>query len=90
MEITKESFGKKLGDLIDLFNKLETEEDFKQFYKTYYQIIEETVCKEKNLDWGDRRPIGETYERLWSNLLYLLSEGNKMRADYAHKIWWFL
>ncbi len=93
MRITKESFGRTIGDTMDLFESLETEQDYKDFYKVYFEIVEEVVIKEEGTKWGDTRPIGKTYERVASNLSYLLcraSEVSSMRTDFARKVWWFL
>jgi len=93
MNITKESFGGTMGDVFDLFESLETEKDFKQFYKAYFEYVEEVIKKEKGTTAGDNRPIGDTYERVCSNLFYLLSrvsEKSSMKPDFARKVWWFL
>jgi hypothetical protein len=81
---------KTLGDIIDRFNKCITAEDFKRFYLWYWKLIEETICKEKDIQIGDKRPLGETYERVRSNLFYIFGNNDDMRIDYAKKIWWFL
>lgn len=88
-KITKESFGKDLGDVRTLFSTLQTEEDFKQFYLSYWEVIEEQINKEKGIMAGDQRALGEVFGRMQSNLYYLLSD-DKMRSKFSQEIWWFL
>lgn len=79
-----------LGDLFNKFNLCEIEEDFIRFYRDYYIVCEKAVCDEQNVKWGETKPIGLIYERIRTNLLWLLSGVNSMRADFARKVWWFL
>ena len=90
MELTKEMFGKTLGDVIDLFNKCQTEEEFKQFYLLYWDIVEEEINKEQKITIGDQRRFDLVYGRVRDNLIYLLGSVNEMQSDYAKKVWWFL
>jgi len=89
-KINREAFGETMGDMFKLFNKLETEEDFKEFYKIYWELTEEAIIKKREITFGEKRPIAETYHVVRDNLCYLLGDVNKMRADYARKVWWFL
>lgn len=90
MKPHKHDFEGNLGNIMDAFNKLESEEDYKEFYSLYWDLVEETISKEQNISAGMRRPIGETYYRVFGNISYLLGNVNEMRANYARKIWWFL
>jgi len=90
MKITKEMFGKTLGNVGDLFNQLIEEEDFKQFYLLFWELVEDKINDELSIGLGDNRKIGMVYERTKSNLTYLVDTAEDMRKDYAKKIWWFL
>lgn len=79
-----------VGDIHDKFRACETEEDFKDFFKWYYAIVEDTICKEKSLHPGDKRPFGEAMQRTASNMMWLLDGLDEMRRDYAREIYWFL
>ena len=79
-----------MGTIIDNFNKLEDEEDFKNFYLEYAKLVENKINEECKLQAGDTRKIELVRERLHSNLSYLLDRTTEMRRDYARKIWWFL
>lgn len=81
---------KTMENWFDEFNKCETEEDLRKFYMDYWQLVEDTIIKVRKIDLGEKKAIAETYERVRSNLLYLLGNVNEMRADFARKIWWFL
>lgn len=90
MEIKKEDFGKSMGDVFDIFNKLEEIDDFKKFYKVYWQICQDAIVKEDNLQIGDKIPPGKVYKRVRDNLFYLLGDISEMRANQAKLVWWFL
>ncbi len=78
------------GDIVDLFNKCETESDFKKFYLDYWKIVEKAINKENNISYGNKRRFDLIYDRVRSNLMHLLGDGNEMRIKYAQKVWWFL
>lgn len=93
MKINEEDFGGSMGDVFDLFNKLETEEDYKLFYKEYIKFVDNSVCKKEGLKWGDKKPYGKIIDIAHANLHYLLSRNREisdMRSDFARKVWWFL
>jgi len=79
-----------MGDVLDVFNSLELEEDFITFYKEYWKVVERTINKEQNINAGDKRTLGLIFERVRSNLYYLVSETTEMRKNYAYKVWWFI
>jgi len=80
----------KLGDWIDKFEKCISEDDFKEFYKEYWVIVEDAIVEEENIKIGDTRPFAKTYERVRSNINYLIDKSSEMRGDYAKKVFWFL
>ena len=84
------SKAKTMGEIIDVFNKLDDEEDFKNFYLEYAKVIESTINEECKLKPGDNREVDLVRKRLHSNLNHLLGDTSQMRKDYALKVWWFL
>lgn len=81
---------KNLGDLGNVWDSLESEDDFKRFFLQYWGFLEETISKEKGIRPGDIRPFGETFSRINSNIHFLRDRGSKMRSDFALKVYWFL
>lgn len=90
MNITRDMFGTSMAEVIDLFNKMEVEEDFKEFYREYWQVVEDRVNKENHVLAGDNRRFGLVYETVRGNLTYLIGRTSEMKANYARKVWWFL
>ena len=89
MKLTKDNF-KTMGECFDTFNKCETEEDLIEYYKAYWFVVEDAVCEEDKILPGSKRNFGKVFDRVRSNLLYMLGDVSKMRRDYAKKVWWFL
>jgi len=94
MKPTKEMFGESMGDVYSVFKKLEDDSDFVEFYRIYWDVCYDEVIKEMGVHPGHNRSIavGKTFERVWSNLGFMLSEfGSKnMRVTKARELWWFL
>lgn len=83
----------KLGELIDKFEACNTEEEVKELYKYLWNVTEKAIAEEENIKIGDNRPFGKTYDRIRSNMSYLIgriSESSENQAQLIQKTLWFL